>query len=100
MKMHYRLLVVVLAIASAAPDPTNDLLVKLRSTPMDAVLYWNFVALQAAANDFDQSIVSFPEQLDFTFLSRAFAIIHGAMHDAAAVMEAAYQTLRTLFGKQ
>ena len=59
--MHYRLLTVVLTIVCAAncaaPDPINDLLVKLQSTPMDAVLYWNLVTVQATAKDYDQSIV-------------------------------------------
>ena len=129
--MLYRLLIVILAIACVATDAINDLLVKLRSTPMDAILYWNFVAVQADGNNYDRSVVSSLYQPDPAFASRTFAIIHGAMYDAvavfttafkpvytpnnlpnmnnvdkksavdaAAVMEAAYQTLRALHPQQ
>ena len=110
--------------------PINSLLAKLKSTPMDAILYWNFVTLQACANDYDASIAPTPDNLGPTETSRAFAIIHGAMYEAmavfnqgykplfrpngmpnignvhkqsavnAAIMEAAYQTLRAMYPQQ
>ena len=108
----------------------DSLLVELKSTSMDAVLYWNLVALQANANDYDTSVTAPPEQPGPTASTRASAIIHGAMYDAmavfnkdfkplfrlnslpntdnvhkksavnAAIMEAAYQTLSALYSKQ
>ena len=108
----------------------NRLLNELQSTPMDAVLYWNLVALQACGNDYDNSVVPTPDQAGPTATSRAFAIIHGAMYDAmtvfnrnfkplfrpngmpntnnlnkesatnAAIMEAAYQTLLVVYPQQ
>ena len=108
----------------------DSILAKLKATPMDAVLYWNFVTLQACANDYDASVTLIPDQLGPAETSRAFAIIHGAIYDAmvvfnpgfkplcqpnkmpntkhvdkqtavnAAIMEAAYQTLRCMYPKQ
>jgi hypothetical protein len=108
----------------------NSLLAQLESTKMDAILYWNLVALQACANDYDTSVTAAPQQLGPPGTSRAFAIIHGAMYDSfatfsknyqpffhpnnmpnvknvakesatdAAIMEAAYQTLLSLYSKQ
>ena len=108
----------------------DSLLDELQSTRMDAVLYWNSVTLQACANDYDPSVAVVPDQVGPTETSRAFAIIHGAMYESmavfnpalksifnvtnlpdttdvpsgpatdAAVMEAAYQTLYTMYPKQ
>jgi hypothetical protein len=141
MHIFLNLLIAILTIVSktngAAINRDNDLqpqiksfLTKLQSTPTDAVLYWNSVALQACANDYDTSIAATPDQPGPTATSRAFAIIHGAMYDSmatfnqvykplfkphnmpnmnnvnkesavnAAIMEAAYQTLYALYPKQ
>ena len=108
---------------------TDSLLAQLGSENMDAILYWNLVTLQTCANDFDKSIVASPDQ-NALGMTRAFAIIHGAMHDSVAflsdvlkpiyrlnsmphvqkrsrklatktaVMESAYRTLYSLFPKQ
>ena len=108
----------------------DSLLTKLKATPMDAVLYWNFVTLEACANDYDTSITPVPNKMGPTETSRAFAIVHGAMYDAmvvfnqglkplfrpnkmpntnhvhketavnAAIMEAAYQTLCAMYPQQ
>jgi hypothetical protein len=108
----------------------DSLLAQLESTKMDAILYWNLVTLQACANDYDTSVTTAPQQLGPPGTSRAFAIIHGAMYDSfatfskdyqpffhpnnmpnvknvakesatdAAIMEAAYQTLLSLYSKQ
>lgn len=118
--------------ASISPTHIANLLNQLRSgtTLMDPILVWNLVALQANANDYDQSIVSTKDQDGPTATSRAFAIVHGAMHRAmvsfnqaydhiglstdfsslhspertagmsAAIIEAAYQTLSTLYSQQ
>ena len=106
------------------------LLAQLQSTSMDPILLWNFVTLQACANDYDISIASIPDQIGPATTTRAFAIIHGAMINSmnsfaqsyeqlvqrsrmstpnavskrlgmsAAILEAAYQTLSYLYPKQ
>lgn len=108
----------------------NYLLDQLKGNSMDAVLFWNLVAMEASANDFNPSITATPQQNGPTYSSRALAIIHGAMYDAfnyfqqpckmlteldddervkykdkgiatvAAIMEAGYQTLLSLFSEQ
>jgi hypothetical protein len=138
MDSSFKLFIVVLTIvfamnsvsANNLQSQIDSLLAQLNATPMDAILYWNFVALQACANDYDTSVTSAPQQLGPTATSRAFAIIHGAMYDAmarfsenckpwfkpknmpnvknveknsatnAAIMEAAYQTLSALYSIQ
>jgi hypothetical protein len=120
----------VLQQKSVLQPQIDDLLSQLQSTPMDAVLYWNLVTLEACANDYDTSVAAVPDQIGPTATSSAFAIIHGAMYDAmvafnlfykplfkpanmpatndvqieaatnAAIMEAAYQTLYALYPKQ
>ena len=105
----------------------DRLLAKLQSKSMDVVLFWNFVMLEASANDYDPYITPVPDQAGPTAASRAFAIIHGAMYNSmnavsqlfqskykpikmnvtdnirkkvttkAAIMEAAYQTLYALY---
>jgi hypothetical protein len=53
--------------------------------PMDAILYWNQVALDAAREDFaspDSTTAPSPEQPGPTYCSRALAIVHLAMYDA------------------
>lgn len=128
----------IISVANSAVTDDNKrlrphitrLLNELQSTPMDAILYWNLVALQACGNDYDRSIVPTSDQVGPTETSRAFAIIHGAMYDAmtvfnpnftplfrpenlpntsnldkesatnAAIMEAAYQTLLVLYPQQ
>jgi hypothetical protein len=71
----------------------DTLLNEVRSTPMDAVLYWNLVALHAAANDYDTSIVMSPDQPGPLTTSRAFAIIHGAMYDSMAAFNRGFKPL-------
>ena len=129
-------LLILLAINSttvysdALESSTNMLLENLRSTPMDVVLFWNLVAVQTVANDHDPAVTSILDQGGATLVSRALAIIHGAMYDAmvvfhpsfkpvfivenlptlnhvpkrpamkAAIMEAAYKTLYTLYPMQ
>ncbi|CAF3551906.1 unnamed protein product [Rotaria sp. Silwood1] len=111
-------------------EATDSMIAELQSTPMDAVLFWNMVTLQACVNDYDRSIAPVPDQIGPTATSRAFAIIHGAMYESltafnrafkpmwkskdisplgnafrgsivdAAIMESAYQTLSYLYPKQ
>ena len=141
MKLFHNLLIIAFTIISTTNSGTpnrrgalrsqiDSLLAELQSSPIDAVLYWNLVTLQACANDYDTSIASTPDQAGPTATSRALAIIHGAMHDAMAVfnrifkplfrpnrmpnmhnvhkesavngaiMEAAYQTLFVMYPKQ
>ncbi|CAF2147363.1 unnamed protein product, partial [Rotaria magnacalcarata] len=108
----------------------KNLIDAYESKPTDAILFWNAVLLNAAANDYDNSIADSPDQAGPTTTSRAFAIIHGAMYEAmngferiyismyrpssmpatydvprapaveAAITEAAYQTLYALYPKQ
>ncbi|CAF3411370.1 unnamed protein product [Rotaria socialis] len=108
----------------------KNLIEAYESKPTDAILFWNAVLLNAAANDYDNSIADSPDQAGPTTTSRAFAIIHGAMYEAmngferiyismyrpssmpatydvprapaveAAITEAAYQTLYALYPKQ
>ena len=116
--------------ASIPPSYINTLLAQLQSPPMDPILFWNLVALQACANDYDTSIAPVPDQVGPATTARAFAIIHGAMYNSmrsfadsyehlagrsgasnpnvalktsgmtAAIIEAAYQTLSSLYPKQ
>jgi hypothetical protein len=109
---------------------TDILLQELNTKPMDAIIFWNLVMLQASANDHDASIARIPDQPGPGFASRTFAIVHGAMYEAmnvfykvskplyrlqglpatkrlpkhsvstVAIMEAAYGTLHELFPKQ
>ncbi|CAF1514839.1 unnamed protein product [Rotaria sordida] len=111
-------------------EPTDSLIAELQSTPMDTVLFWNMVTLQACANDYDRSIAPVPDQIGPTATSRALAIIHGAMYESltafnrafkpmwksknfpvlgdvsresivdVAIMESAYQTLSYFYPKQ
>lgn len=91
---------------------------------MDAILFWNDIALKAVANDFSGTPGT-PEQKGPTGTSRALAIVHLAMYDAfnsiaqkyspylqglpnapmgasedAAIATAAYITLSDLYAKQ
>lgn len=90
----------------------------------DAVLDWNDIALDAVANDHSPSIVGSPEQGGPTRTSRAMAIVHAAIFDAAnainrsftpyllksiaphtasidaAVAQAGHDTLSVLYPKQ
>ena len=114
----------------ALQSATDALLSDLQSTSMDTALFWNLVAIKAAGNDHDKSITAGPEQPGPGCSSRALAIVHGAMYEAlnafhqisepvyavkdlpstssvplesnanAAMMEAAYQTLCSLYPKQ
>ena len=67
----------------ALQSATNKLLRQLNSTSMDAILFWNLVALQACSNDYDPAFTETLEQPGTNFVSRSFAIVHGAMYDAA-----------------
>ena len=97
---------------------------------MDAVLFWNLVALQACSNDYDPAFTRSLDQPGTNFVSRTFAIVHGAMYEAAdhfchilklshsgqersgmnscskesmgtvAIAQAAYNTLYQLYPKQ
>ena len=96
----------------------DSLLGELNSSSGDTILYWNAVALQAIANDFDPDLFEQPDQDEGTAGARALAIIHGAMHDAmlifqrtfptftsplassGAIIEAAHRTLSFLFPQQ
>lgn len=49
---------------------------------MDAILYWNAVALEVTRRDFTDSFIASPRQGGPTRTSRALAIVHIAMHDA------------------
>jgi len=116
--------------ANISPNHINTLLSELQSQLLDPILFWNLVTLQACANDYDTSIVSTPDQVGPATTTRAFAIIHGAMFNSmnsfvqsyeqvagssgvsttnavskrcgmtAAILEAAYQTLSSLYPKQ
>ncbi|CAF1181624.1 unnamed protein product [Didymodactylos carnosus] len=57
----------------------------------DAVLQWNAVMLQVSANDLDPTIVSLPDQKSSTQASRAFAIVHAAIHDAVNTFSKKFQ---------
>ena len=61
----------------------QKLLQKLNSKSLDAVLFWNLVVLQACSNDYDPAFTRRLDQPGPAFVSRAFAIIHGAMYQAA-----------------
>jgi Vanadium chloroperoxidase N-terminal domain len=92
---------------------------------MDAILYWNEVALDAVAQDFTPKTTPKPEQGGPTKTSRALAIVHLGMYDAyngianqyqpylnnlpcpitgasaeAAIAQAAFQTLSQLYPSQ
>ena len=54
---------------------------------MDTILYWNFVAIQAGAYDYNNALTAVPDQSGPLQTSRAFAIIHGAMYDTLAVFD-------------
>lgn len=114
---------------SALQPYIDNLQAQLESEDKDAILYWNFVILQTAGNDYDMAIAAVPDQNGIT-TTRAFAIIHGAMYESvaflsdvcksvyklknipyvekrlrklatnAAIMESAYQTLYSLYPKQ
>ena len=58
---------------------------------MDAILYWNFVALQTVAQDYDAFVTPVPDQDGPLRVSRVYAIIHGAMYDAVAVFDSQVQ---------
>ena len=64
-----------------------SLLSQFNVPSLDAVLFWNSVLLQTAANDYDALIALTPDQIGPTGTSRAFAIIHGAMYEALNVFE-------------
>src|SRR5689334_14617027 len=64
---------------------TNMLLQTLQSTPMDAVLIWNLVTIQTIANDYDPDVTLSLEQGGGQLVSRALAMIHGAMYEAMVV---------------
>ncbi|CAF5086567.1 unnamed protein product, partial [Rotaria sp. Silwood1] len=74
-------------------NQAKDLLDQLKSKRMDAILFWNFVTLQACANDYDTSIASSPDLVGPTTTSRAFAIIHGAMYEAMNAFEQKYRPM-------
>ncbi|CAF4743574.1 unnamed protein product [Rotaria sp. Silwood1] len=106
------------------------LMTQIRTSAMDPILFWNLVMLQACGNDYDPLLVSTPDQYGPGATARAFAIVHGAMHDSmiafnrvykpifkysnmpvinnvpvrpaidAAIAEAAFQTLSHLYPKQ
>ena len=118
------------SMPSALQSYIDQLVSELNSISMDAILYWNLVTLQACANDYDVDIALVSDQAGPTAASRALAIIHGAMYEAAAafhgviksvyqpedipstrvvsrgsatdaaIMEAAYRTLYVLYPKQ
>ena len=84
-----------LNLNNALRSNIGNLLAELRSTSTDAVLYWNFVTVQAGANDLliDKSIAPFSDQPGHAQASRAHAIIHGAMYDAMAFFSKNYKPL-------
>jgi hypothetical protein len=116
--------------ASIPSSYITTLLSQLQSAPMDPILFWNLVTLQACANDYDTSIALVPDQEGPATTARAFAIIHGAMYNSmisfaesyehlvgrtgvsnpnlaakisgmsAAIIEAAYQALSSFYPKQ
>ncbi|CAF4728616.1 unnamed protein product, partial [Rotaria magnacalcarata] len=51
----------------------KNLIDAYESKPTDAILFWNAVLLNAAANDYDNSIADSPDQAGPTTTSRAFA---------------------------
>ena len=110
---------------------TTYLLGQILSSPINPVTDWNLVCTQTIANDYDPQITTVLDQRGATLISRALAIIHGAMYEAmvvfndkcyksvfastnlpgvknitkeptmtVAIVEAAYQTLYTLYPKQ
>jgi hypothetical protein len=100
MASSFKLLIIVFVVSSVysdSPNPLqpqiNSLLAQLSTSPNDAILYWNSVALQACANDYDTSVTSAPQQLGPTGTSRAFAIIHGAMFDSFATISETYKPI-------
>ena len=109
----------------------NALLQQILLPPINPVNDWNLVSTQAIANDYDPEITTTFDQRGATLMSRALAIIHGAIYEAmvvfntrcyesvilapdlpsvddvpkeptmtVAIVEAAYQTLYTLYPKQ
>ena len=69
---------------------------ELNAQDMDAILYWNLVAVQTAGNDFDTAVAARPDQPGPTRTSRAYAIIHGAMYEAAHYFHGDYHSLYKL----
>ena len=58
---------------------------------MNAILYWNFVAHQTVAQDYDTFVTPVPEQNGPLRVSRIYAITHGPMYDALAVFDSQAQ---------
>lgn len=118
--------ILFLSLLLCIPDPANAQSASLSDPPnRDSILDWNAIALQTVANDFTGTY-GVPDQPGPTHTSRAMAIIHLAMYDAAnmikpvakpylpihlptiqrdvsldaAVAQAAYETLTALYPKQ
>ena len=97
---------------------TNRLLTKLRTNKMDAISYWNLVAVETMGYDYDRNVTRTPNVPGPLLASRAMAMLHGAMYNAlkaansdnsnsvnnaiakAAIMEAAYYSLYEFFSTQ